>query len=286
MVALPATARISWVTPLRPHLLGRAVASIAALFMVGSAQAQVNPSLFQGMQWRNIGPFIAGKVDAVSGVNGRPAIAYVGTDNGGVWKTVNAGATWMAVTDAVEGVRGFTALAVAQSQPSVVYAGTGSVFGSHYSNGVWKSSDAGANWQSAGLQNAGAIAWLLVDPHNPDLALAATRGIDHLQGGARGVFRTTDGGRTWNLVLNVPSESGATYLSWASDVTQVIFATVTQTYIPPGLSDRWLDKHPGPTSLYKSTDGGLTWTKLQGRNQPEQIGETAVAVGTHGQRVY
>jgi photosystem II stability/assembly factor-like uncharacterized protein len=267
-------------------VLGRAVASTAALFIVGSAQAQVNPSLFQGMQWRNIGPFIAGKVDSVSGVSGRPAVAYVGTDNGGVWKTVNAGATWVPVTDAVEVVRGFTALAVAQSQPSVVYAGTGSVFGSHYSNGVWKSTDAGAHWESAGLQNAGRIAWLLVDPHNPDLVLAATRGIDHLQGGVRGVFRSTDGGRTWKLVLNAQPESGATYMSWASDDTRVVFATLAQTYVAPGLSDRLLLQHPGPTSLYKSTDEGLTWTKLAGRNQPEQIGETAVAVGTHAQRVY
>jgi hypothetical protein len=117
---------------MRVHMLTRAVVSIAALFIMVSAQAQVDSSLFQGMQWRNIGPFIAGKVDTLSGVNGRPAIAYVGTDNGGVWKTVNAGATWVPLTDAVEVVRGFTALAVAQSQPSVVYAGTGSVFGSNY----------------------------------------------------------------------------------------------------------------------------------------------------------
>jgi photosystem II stability/assembly factor-like uncharacterized protein len=277
---------ISWLTSLRAHVLARPLACTAALVIVGTAQAQVNPSLFQGMQWRNIGPFIAGKVDSVSGVSGRPAIAYVGTDNGGVWKTVNAGATWEPVTDAVDVVRGFTALAVAQSQPSVVYAGTGSVFGSHYGGGVWKSTDAGAHWESAGLQNAGRIAWLLVDPHDPDLVLAATRGIDHLQGGARGVFRSTDGGRTWNLVLNAQPESGATYMSWASDDARVVFATVAQTYVAPGLSDRSLVQHPGPTGLYKSTDEGLTWTRLQGRNQPEQIGETAVAAGTRGQRVY
>src|SRR5580700_4276497 len=109
-----------------------AVAATAALFIVGTAQAQINPSLFQDMQWRNIGPFIAGKVDSVSGVSGRPEIAYVGTDNGGVWETVNAGTTWFPLTDEVPVVRGFTALAVAQSKPSVVYAGTGSVFGSDY----------------------------------------------------------------------------------------------------------------------------------------------------------
>ena len=263
-----------------------AVAASAALFIMGTVQAQINPTLFQDMQWRNIGPFIAGKVDSVSGVNGRLGIAYVGTDNGGVWKTVNAGATWLPVTDAVQVARGFTALAVAQSQPSVVYAGTGSVFGSDYSSGVWKSTDAGAHWQSAGLQEAGAIAWLLVDPKNPDLVLAATRGIEHRQGGTRGVFRSTDGGRKWTLVLNAQPESGATHLSWASDDPQVIFATVTQTYLIPGVSSRSLFEHPGPTSLYKSSDEGLTWAKLRGRDQPELLGEAAVAVGTHGRRVY
>ena len=268
------------------HMLGRVVAAAAALFIIGTAQAQVDPRLFQGMQWRNIGPFIAGKVDSVSGVKGNPAIAYVGTDNGGVWKTVNAGATWLPMTDAVDGIRGITALAVAQSQPSVIYAGTGSVFGSHYGSGVWKSTDAGAHWQSAGLENAGEIAWLLVDPQNPDLVLAATPGIDHRKGGARGVFRSTDGGRTWQSVLDAQPESGAIYMSWASDDPRVVFATVKQTYVAPGASPRSLARHPGPTSLYKSSDEGLTWTKLQGRDQPKVIGETAVAVGTESRRVY
>jgi photosystem II stability/assembly factor-like uncharacterized protein len=262
------------------------VAAIAALFIVGPAQAQIDPRLFEDMQWRNIGPFLGGKVDSVSGVDGRPGFAYVGTDNGGVWKTVNAGATWLPVTDAVQFVRGFTAVAVAQSQPSVVYAGAGSVFGSDYGSGVWKSTDAGAHWQSAGLENAGAIAWLLVDPQNPDLVLAATRGIDRLRGGARGVFRSTDGGRTWTAVLSAPPESGATYLSWASDDPRVIFATVTQTYLAPGASSRSLFEHPRPTSLYKSSDEGMTWENLKGRNQPELLGQTAVGVGTHARRVY
>ena len=238
------------------------------------------------MQWRNIGPFIAGKVDSVAGVKGRPAIAYMGTDNGGVWKTINAGATWFPLTDAVHDVRGIVSLAVAQSQPSVVYAGTGSVFGSHYSSGVWKTTDAGAHWQSAGLQSAGEIAWLLVDPNNPDLVLAATRGIDHRKGGARGVFRSTDGGGTWQLVLDAQPESGATYMSSASDDPRVIFATVKQTYVAPGASPRSLLRHPGPTSLYKSTNEGLTWTKLNGRSQPKVVAETAVAAGTRSRRVY
>ena len=268
------------------HMFGRAVVATAALFIVGTAQAQVSPRLFQGMQWRNIGPFIAGKVDSVSGVEGRPAIAYMGTDNGGIWKTMDAGTTWVPVTDAVHVIRGITALQVAQSQPSVVYAGTGSVFGSHYSSGVWKSTDAGAHWQSAGLKNAGEIAWLLVDPHDPDLVLAATRGIEHRKGGPRGLFRSTDGGGTWKLVLDAQPESGVTYMSWASDDPGVIFATVEQTYVAPGASPRPSSRHPRPTSLYKSNDEGLTWTKLMGHNQPKTIGETAVAVGTHSQRVY
>ncbi len=268
-------------------VVGRGVVAAAALFIVGTgAQAQVNSRLFQGMQWRNIGPFIAGKVDSVSGVEGRPGIAYMGTDNGGVWKTIDAGTTWLPVTDAVHVIRGITALQVARSQSSIVYAGTGSIFGSQYSSGVWKSTDAGAHWQSAGLKNAGEIARLLVDPRDPDLVLAASRGIDHRKGGARGVFRSADGGRTWKLVLDAQPESGATYMSWSSDDPAVIFATVEQTYVAPGASPRSLSQHPRATSLYRSTDEGLTWTKLLGRNQPKIIGQTAVAVGTHSRRVY
>ena len=276
----------SRVITLRIPMLRHAAVAAAALFIVGTVQAQVNPRLFQSMQWRNIGPFIAGKVDAVSGVQGHPAIAYMGTDNGGVWKTVNAGATWFPVTDGVPVVRGITALAVAQSQPSVVYAGTGSVFGSHYGSGVWKSIDGGAHWQSAGLQSAGQITWLLVDPRNPDLVLAATGGIDRRKGGARGVFRSTDGGRIWKLVLDAQPESGATYLSWASADPRMMFAAIGQTYIAPGASSRSLFEHPKPTSLYESTDEGLTWVKLQGRSQPKLMGEAAVAVAAHAQRVY
>jgi photosystem II stability/assembly factor-like uncharacterized protein len=271
---------------MRARLFGRAVTATGALFLLGTAHAQVDPSLFQGMKWRNIGPFIAGKVDSVAGAEGQPAIGYVGTDNGGVWKTENAGTTWFPVTDAVQAIRGITALAVAPSQASVVYAGTGSIFGSHYSSGVWKSTDAGAHWQSAGLQNAGEIAWLLVDPHNPDLVLAATRGIDHRKGGERGVFRSTDGGATWKLVLDGQQESGATYLSWANDNPGVVLATIAHTYVAPEAAGHPRPKHPGPGTLYKSTDEGLTWTALKGHGLPKVIGETAVAAGTQSRRMY
>ncbi|MGA9852838.1 MAG: hypothetical protein WBR15_07910 [Gammaproteobacteria bacterium] len=270
----------------RAHVFGCAVAAATALCMAAAVQAQVSPRLLQGMQWRNIGPFIAGKVDSVSGVNGQPAIGYAGTDNGGVWKTVNAGVTWYPVTDAVHAIRGITALAVAPSQPSIIYAGTGSIFGSQYSSGLWKSTDAGAHWQSAGLNNAGAISWLLVDPHDPDLVLASTRGMEHHKGGARGVFRSSDGGRTWQLVLAAGPESGATNLAWASDNPRVIFASVAQTYRAPGASAYSQFKHPGPSNLYKSTDEGLTWTKIEGHGLPKMAGPTAVADGTHSQRVY
>jgi photosystem II stability/assembly factor-like uncharacterized protein len=277
------TARLSTA---EAHILGRAAAAAAALCIAGAVQAQVSPRLLQGMRWRNIGPFIAGKVDSVTGVNGLPAIGYAGTDNGGVWKTVNAGVTWRPVTDAVHAIRGITALAVAQSQPSIIYAGTGSIFGSEYSSGLWKSTDAGAHWQSAGLKNAGAITWLLVDPHNPNLVLASTRGIDHRKGGERGVFRSTDGGRTWQRVLAAGPESGATNLAWATDNPRVIFASVAQTYLAPGATPYSLFRHPGPASLYKSTDEGLTWKKVEGHGLPKMVGPTAVADGTHSQRVY
>ena len=262
------------------------VAAATAWCISAVASAQVSPRLLQGMQWRNAGPFIAGKVDAVAGVDGQPAIGYVGTDNGGVWKTTNAGLTWHPVTDAVRAIRGITALAVAQSRPSTVYAGTGSIFGAAYGSGVWASTDAGAHWHSAGLVHAGAIAWLRVDPHNPDLVLAATRGKAHQPGGERGVFRSTDGGRTWHPVLSTAPDSGVTDLSWASDNPHVVFATVARTYRAPGATAYSLYKHPGPSGLYKSTDEGLTWTKLEGHGLPAMVGPTAVANGTHSQRVY
>lgn len=270
----------------RLHRVGRTVAVATALGIAAAVQAQVSPQMLQSMRWRNIGPFIAGKVDSVAGVNGQLAIGYAGTDNGGVWKTGNAGVTWQPLTDAVPAIRGITALAVAQSQPSTVYAGTGSVFGSQYSSGIWKSTDAGVHWQSAGLDHAGAISWLLVDPHNPDLLLAATRGIAHHKGGPRGVYRSSDGGRTWQLVLAAGPESGATDLAWASDNPRVIFATVAQTYHAPGASAYSQFKHPGASALYKSNDEGLSWHKIAGHGLPDMAGPTAVADGTHSRRVY
>ncbi len=268
------------------RVLGVALLISAACGMTSAAQAQISPTLLQGMRWRNVGPFIAGKVDSVSGVNGQVAIAYMGTDDGGVWKTVNAGTTWFPVTDAVDAIRGITALAVAPSQPQIVYAGTGSIFGSEYSSGIWKSTDAGAHWESAGLLNAGAIAALLVDPHHPGLLLAATRGIAHHQGGERGVFRSVDGGKTWRSVLAAGPESGATGIAWASDNPRVIFATVAQTYRAPGASGFGSSRRPGPTSLYKSDDEGITWSRVNGRNQPTVVGVIAVADHTQSRRVY
>lgn len=263
--------------------LGIVLACTIADIASGPAQAQVSPELLQGLQWRSVGPFIAGRVSAVAGVDGQPAIAYMGADDGGVWKTGNAGTTWVPLTDAVHGIRGITALAVAQSQPQTIYAGTGSIFGSAYSSGVWTSVDAGAHWQSAGLRDAGPIAALLVDPHDPQLLLAATRGVPLQQGGQRGVFRSTDGGHSWRRVLDAGADSGATGLAWAADNPRVVFATVAQTFHAPG-ARRSL--RPGPTALYKSSDEGLTWSKVDGRDQPPVIGEVAVAAHTGSQRVY
>src|SRR5436190_15352552 len=264
-------------------MFNRIVLSVVALFLQTSAFGQVSPSLLQGMQWRSVGPFIAGRVNAISGANGQLAIAYMGTDDGGVWKTENAGTTWFPVTDDVQAIRGITALAVAPSKPQIVYAGTGSIFGSEYSSGIWKSTDAGAHWQSAELKDAGAITALLVDPHDRAFLLAATRGIAHHQGGKRGVFRSADGGKTWKSVLDAGPESGATRIAWAYDNPRVIFATVAQTYRAPGAPP---SRQPGPTSLYKSDDEGMTWLRVSGRDQPTVIGPIAVASHSHSQRVY
>ena len=202
---------------------------------MGTAQGQINPNLFQDMQWRNIGPSIAGKVDSVSRSQRTPGDLRMGTDNGGVLEGhLNAGATWVPVTDAVQAARALPHWRWRSRSPPWSMREPGRCLVPTMAAVCGNPPTQEAHWQSAGLQDAGAIAWLLVHPQNPDLVLAATRGFDHRQGGSRGVFCQRGGGRTWTPVLNAQRESGATYLSWASDDPRVIFATVTQTYLAPG----------------------------------------------------
>jgi photosystem II stability/assembly factor-like uncharacterized protein len=249
---------------------------------------QVDPSLTNGLRWRMIGPFRGGRSNAVSGVAGQPGIYYFGSVGGGVWKTVNAGETWEPIFDG-QPIASIGALAVAPSNPDVIYVGTGeATFRSDlsYGNGMYKSIDAGKSWSHIGLRASRHIARVLVDPQNPDVVLVAAVGDAYGPNPERGVFRTTDGGATWQKVLYNDENIGAIDLARDPDDPQTIYAALLHDQRPP-----WSAYPPATTSgaIYKSGDGGVTWQQLTGGGLPGgdwgRVG-LAVAAGTHGQRVY
>src|SRR6266852_3142141 len=165
---------------------------------IGRGQ-QVPESLYSEMQWRMIGPFRAGKVNAVAGVPGNPGVYYFGADGGGVWKTTDGGTVWKPIFDK-EPVASIGALALAPSNPKIIDVGTGvntNYADSNYGDGIYKSVNGGESWQHAGLEDTRHIGRILVDPRNPDVVLVAAIGHAFGPNEERGVFRSADGGRTW-----------------------------------------------------------------------------------------
>ena len=249
---------------------------------------QVDPTLFSGMQWRMIGPYRAGKVNAVAGIPGDPAVYYFGANGGGVWKTTDAGNVWKPIFDS-QPVASIGALALAPSNPKIIYVGSGenNVYSDiTYGNGVYKSVDGGATWQHLGLDDTRHIARILVDPQNPDIVLLAAMGHSYSPNTERGVFRSTDGGHTWTKVLYTDDVTGAVDLNFAPGDPQIVYAAMWHAIRKPGM----VGTEFGPGSgIYKSTDGGVTWKPVAGHGLPNgdkgRIG-VAAAPGTKGQRVY
>ncbi|HKT09329.1 MAG TPA: hypothetical protein VJR24_15625 [Gemmatimonadaceae bacterium] len=287
-------------TSLRPHQWLPA-ASLAALGLfvprVSPAPAPtgpIDPAFYHGLVWRNVGPLRAGRIASVTGAIGQPGVFYAGLPEGGVWKTTSAGATWFPVFDSITTVAAVGAIGVAPSDPNVVYAGTGDMptGGSiNQGDGMYRSSDAGLTWRRVGLEESRQIPSLIIDPHDPNLVIAAAQGDLHHKSDARGVFRTTDGGATWTRTLFVDQETGIEKLASAFDEPQVVFATTDRHYSPPGVVPRRgaaPDSGPTGTALYKSTDEGLTWHVVDGRGLPRLFGRTSVAVAAHtnAQRVF
>ncbi len=234
-----------------------------------------------------IGPFRGGRVAAVSGVPGDARTFYFGSVGGGVWKTTDAGTVWSPVFDD-QAIASIGALAVAPSNPRVVYAGTGEAdirsqicFG----DGVYKSTDAGKTWKNVGLRDTRQIAKILVDPRNPNVVFVAALGHVYGPNEERGVFRSTDGGETWQRVLFTTPETGAVDLAWDPANPKVIFAAMWNAHRPP-----WSVYAPiegAGSGLWRSTDGGDHWTELRGHGLPEtQWRRSGVAVASGGKRVY
>jgi photosystem II stability/assembly factor-like uncharacterized protein len=249
---------------------------------------QFDPSLFAGMHWRMIGPFRGGRAVAVAGVSGQPNVFYFGGVCGGVWKTTNAGRTWSPIFDS-QPIASIGAMDVAPSDPNVIYVGSGEAdFRSDicYGNGVYKSTDAGRTWTHIGLEDTRQIGRVLVDPHDPNIVYVAALGHAYGPNAERGVFRSKDGGKSWQKVLFKDDDTGAVDLAFDPRDSRIIYATLFHTRRTP-----WNVYPPsyGPGSgLYKSTDGGDTWRPITGHGLPsERVGRIGITVAPSApDRVY
>ncbi len=218
-------------------------------------------SPYAALQFRQIGPFRGGRVGAVTGVQSDPLTYYMGATGGGIWKTTDAGAHWLPIADGQIKLGSVGAIAVADSDPNVVYAGMGEADlrgNASHGDGVYKSTDAGHTWTHMGLTDTQQIGALKVDPKNPDIAYVAAMG--HMAGPnpERGVFRTRDGGKTWQKVLFKSDRAGAIDLSIDPLNSNILYASIYQFLRQP-----WTFESGGPDSgLWKSTDGGDTWKEI------------------------
>ena len=272
---------------LLPSLAALAVCQAPSFAVAATSQSvTASPSPFAAMHWRNIGPFRGGRAIAVTGVPGEPDVFYFGAAAGGVWKTVDAGSTWKPVFDH-EPISSIGAIAVAPSNHNVVYvgAGEGALRGNiSYGDGVYKSLDAGKTWTNIGLKDTRQIGAIVVDPVNPDVVMVAAIGHAFGPNAERGVFRSADGGRTWTKVLYRNADTGAIDVTFDPNNSSIVYAALWQVRRQP-----WNFSSGGPGSgLFRSTDGGLTWSELKGQGLPSGIlGRIDVSVSAaDSKRIY
>ncbi|HWN24543.1 MAG TPA: hypothetical protein VNN16_05495 [Candidatus Sulfotelmatobacter sp.] len=246
----------------------------------------IDEKLFKGMQWRQIGPFRGGRALTIEGVPGEPDTYYFGAVAGGVWKTTDGGANWKPLFDK-EPISSIGAIAIAPSDHNVIYAGTGEAAirgNTSYGTGVFKSIDAGKTWQNAGLKDSRQIGALIVDPRNADVVLVAALGHAFGPNQERGIFRTTDGGKTWTKVLSKDENTGGIDVVFDPHNPNIVFASLWQARRQP-----WFFSSGGPGSgLYRSEDNGVTWKHLEGNGLPDGIlGKIGIAVsGADPNRIY
>jgi photosystem II stability/assembly factor-like uncharacterized protein len=300
--------RSSWLfAPLRENIIGKRtlniiteilsmpetrfvpslIITILLLITLNISAQQFDSSLYSGLRWRMIGPFRAGRVNAVSGVVGQPDTFYFGSVGGGVWKSLNSGRTWTPIFDS-NNVASIGAIAVAPSNPNVVYVGTGEADmrdSIAYGDGVYKSTDAGKTWKHTGLENTKQIGRIIVDPKNPNTVFVAALGNAYGANPDRGVYRSRDGGATWQKVLFKNDDVGAIDLSFDPTDSQIIYATLWNVRRPP-----WFIYAPanGPgAGIFKSLDGGSTWKEISEGIPIEGRGHIGIAVApANHNRVY
>ncbi len=251
---------------------------------VAASGQQYGPEFYNGMRWRLIGPFRAGRVTAVAGIAGRPAVYYMATPGGGVWKTTDGGEVWKPIFDDAR-VASIGALALAPSNPEIIYVGTGE---QTEGDGVYRSNDGGKTWANVGLKETHYISSIIVDPRDPDTVLVGAFGdngpwSDFPASRARGVYKTTDGGKSWKQVLFAGERAAVADMCAAPGDPRVVYATTwSRQFTAEGRRGGGED-----AQIYKSTDEGSTWQPLAGRGLPEkQRGRIGVAAAPGDRRVY
>ena len=243
-------------------------------------------SSFQNLKWRNIGPFRGGRSVTATGVVGDAMTYYMGTTGGGVWKTFDAGGNWQNISDGFFTTGSVGAVAVSESDPNVVFVGMGEhaprgVMTS-YGDGIYKSTDAGKTWKKMGLALSRHIANIRIHPANPDIVYVAAQGALHGSSEERGIYKSTDGGTTWKKVLYVDANTGCSDLSMDMTNPRILYAAMWEHRRLP-----WEIKSGGKGSgLYKSTDAGETWIKIE-KGLPKEKGKMAIEVSrSNPEKVY
>ncbi|HQQ83876.1 MAG TPA: glycosyl hydrolase, partial [Cyclobacteriaceae bacterium] len=243
-------------------------------------------SYFKPLKWRNIGPSRGGRSVTATGVVNNPLVYYMGTTGGGVWKTEDAGNTWKNISDGYFKTGSVGAVAVAESDPNVIYVGMGEHaprgVTSSYGDGVYKSTDAGKTWKKMGLELTRHIANIRIHPQNPDVVYVAAQGAIHGATPERGVYKSTDGGQTWKQVLFVDNNTGCVDLNMDMTNPRILYAAMWDYIRLP-----WQVRSGGPGSgLYKSTDGGETWNKII-KGLPKELGKMSISVSrSNPEKVY
>ena len=260
---------------------------ISLFFSIGSSTAQQVPeNIYQDLHWRMIGPFRGGRTRAATGVPSQPGVFYIGQVNGGVWKSDDYGRIWTPIFDH-ESTQSIGAIAVAPSNPNIIYVGSGE--GLHrpdlsVGNGIYKSTDAGKTWTHLGLRDGFQIPALAIDPRDPNRVFAAVLGHPYGPNEERGLFRSTDGGQTWQKVITKDENTGASDVEIDPSNPDVIYASMWEAREGPWEDNNEFNGTGG--GLFKSTDGGATWHPLS-NGLPKDLSQIYVAIApTDPRRLY
>jgi photosystem II stability/assembly factor-like uncharacterized protein len=250
-----------------------------------SESTKPEEKVFKGMKYRLIGPFRGGRSLTAAGIPGDPTTYYFGSTGGGVWKSTDGAMTWSSVFDK-EGTSAVGSLAVAASNHNVIYVGTGEacIRGNiSHGDGVYKSLDGGKTWKNTGLKDSRAIGKIIINPTNPDNVFVAALGHPYGPNPERGIFRTTDGGKTWDKVLYKDENTGGIDVAFDPRNPNIVFGALWQAR-----RTSWSMESGGPGSgLYRSNDGGATWKRLEEHGLPKgPYGKIGVAVAANSDRVY